>query len=108
MLSPHSSLMQLAIDEDRRVQKPGEGLEMEARAGGAQRRNDDWARRYHQWQSRINQGSTQVNSTGVYRAMIELYILYKGVHGPSYATVIVQWQKRSWVKGTGDEWQKVR
>ena len=21
------------------------------------------------------------------------------MHGPSYATVIVQWQKRSWVKG---------
>ena len=62
-------LMQLAIDEDRWVQKPDEGLEIEARAGGAQHRGDDWARRYHQWQSRINQGSTQVNSTGVYRAM---------------------------------------
>ena len=62
-------VMQLAIDEDRRVQKPGEGLEMEAEAGGTQRWSDDWARRYHQWQSHINQGSTQVNSTGVYRAM---------------------------------------
>ena len=61
--------MQLAIGEDRRVQKPGEGLEVEAEAGSAQRRSDDWARRYHQWQSRMNQGSTQVNSTGVYRAM---------------------------------------
>ena len=62
-------VMQLAIDEDRRVQNPDEGLEMKARAGGAQRWSDDWARRFHQWQSRINQGSTQVNSTGVYRAM---------------------------------------
>ena len=61
--------MQLAINEDRRVQKPDEGLEMKARAGSAQRWSDDWARQYHQWQSRINQGSTQVNSTGVYRAM---------------------------------------
>ena len=61
--------MQLAIDEDRRVQEPDEGLEMKARAGGAQRRSDDWARWYHQWQSRNNQGSTQVNSTGVYQAM---------------------------------------
>ena len=61
--------MQLAIDEDRRVQKPDEGLEMKAEAGSAQHRSDDWARRYHQWQSRINQGSTQVNSTGVYQAM---------------------------------------
>ena len=42
---------------------------MKAEAGGALRRSDDWACRYHQWQSRINQGSTQVNSTGVYRAM---------------------------------------
>ena len=62
-------VMQLAIDEDRRVQKPSEGLEMKARAGSAQRKSDDWARRYHQWQSRINQGSTQVNSTGVYWAI---------------------------------------
>ena len=62
-------MMQLAIDEDRQVQKPSEGLEIKAEAGSAQRRSDDWARRYHQWQSRINQGSTQVNSTGVYRAM---------------------------------------
>ena len=61
--------MQLAIDEDRRVQKPGEGFRDRNEAGGAQRWSDDWARRYHQWQSRINQGSTQVNSTGVYRAM---------------------------------------
>ena len=61
--------MQLAIDEDRRVQKPDEGLEIEARVGCAQRGSDDWVRRYHQWQSCINQGSTQVNSTGVYRAM---------------------------------------
>ena len=61
--------MQLAIDEDRLVQEPGEGLEMKAKAGYAQHRSDDWARRYHQWQSRINQGSTQVNSTGVYWAM---------------------------------------
>ena len=51
------------------VQKPSEGLVMKQRAGGAQHRSDDWARRYHQWQSRMNQGSTQVNSTGVYRAM---------------------------------------
>ena len=43
--------------------------EMEAKAGGAQRKSDDWARRYHQWQSRNNQGSTQVNLTGVYQAM---------------------------------------
>ena len=42
---------------------------MKAEAGDAQREGDDWARWYHQWQSRINQGSTQVNSTGVYRAM---------------------------------------
>ena len=28
--------MQLAIDEDRRVQKPDEGLEMKAEAGSAQ------------------------------------------------------------------------
>ena len=61
--------MQLAIGDDRQVQKPDEGLEMKARAGGAQRWSDDWARWYHQWQSRINQGSTQVNSTGVYWAM---------------------------------------
>ena len=46
-------LMQLAIDEDRQVQEPSEGVEMKARAGGAQRRSDDWACRYHQWQSRI-------------------------------------------------------
>ena len=58
--------MQLAIDGDRRVQKPSEGLEMKDKAGDAQRGSDDWARRYHQWQSRINQGDTQVNSTGVY------------------------------------------
>ena len=64
-----STLMQLAIDEDRRCRKPDEGLEMKAEAGGAQRWSDDWARRYHQWQSRINQGSTQVNLTGVYWAM---------------------------------------
>ena len=63
------AVMQLAIDEDRRVQEPDEGLEMKTRAGGAQRGRDDWARRYHQWQSHINQGSTQVNSTGVYWAM---------------------------------------
>ena len=62
-------MLQLAIDEDRRVQKPSEGLEMKAEAGCAQRGSDDWARRYHQWRSRMNQGSTQVNSTGVYRAM---------------------------------------
>ena len=61
--------MQLAIDEDRRVQKPSEGLEMKAEAGSALRWSDDWARRCHQWRSRINQGSTQVNSTGVYRVM---------------------------------------
>ena len=61
--------MQLAIGEDRRVQEPDEGFEIEARAGGARHKSDDWARRYHQWQSRINQGSTQVNSTGVYWAM---------------------------------------
>ena len=61
--------MQLAIGEDRRVQKPDEGLEEKLKLGGAQRWSDDWARRYHQWKSRINQGSTQVNSTGVYRAM---------------------------------------
>ena len=66
--------MQLAIDEDRRVQKPSEGLEMKAEAGGAQRGSDDWARRYHQWQSCINQGSTQVNSTGVYRAIYWAFI----------------------------------
>ena len=34
-----------------------------------QHRSDDWARRNHQWQSCINQGNTQVNSTGVYWAM---------------------------------------
>ena len=45
--------MQLAIDEDHRVQKPDEGLEMKARAGSVQRKGDDWARRYHQWQSRM-------------------------------------------------------
>ena len=61
--------MQLAIDEDRRVLKPGEGLEIKAKAGSAQHRSDNWAHRYHQWQSRINQGSTQVNSTGVYWAL---------------------------------------
>ena len=61
--------MQPAIGEDRRVLKPSEGLEMKAEAGSALRGSDDWARRYHQWQSRMNQGSTQVNSTGVYRAM---------------------------------------
>ena len=42
---------------------------MKVEAGCAQHRSDDWARRYHQWQSRNNQGSTQVNSTGVYQAM---------------------------------------
>ena len=31
--------------------------------------------------------------------ILGFYILYKGAHGPCYATVIVQWQKRSWVKG---------
>ena len=81
------------------MRKPDEGLEIKAKAGSAQRRSDDWARRYHQWQSRINQGSTQVNSTGVYQALNWLYILYSDAHRPSYATVIVQWQKRSWVKG---------
>ena len=63
------NMMQLAIDEDRRVQKPDEGLEIEAEAGSAQRGSDDWARWYHQWRSRKYQGSTQVNLTGVYRAM---------------------------------------
>ena len=48
------------------MQKLDEGLEIEARV---RRGSDDWARRYHQWQSRMNQGSTQVNSTGVYWAM---------------------------------------
>ena len=91
--------MQLAIDEDRRLQKPDEGLEIEAKVGSAQHESDDWARRYHQWQSHINQGSTQVNSTGLPGHVIGLYILYKDAHGPSYATVIVQWQKRSWAKG---------
>ena len=43
--------------------------EIKAEAGSAQHRSDDWASRYHQWQSHINQGSTQVNSTGVYWAM---------------------------------------
>ena len=61
--------MQLAIDEDRQVLEPDEGLEIKARAGAAPGRSDDWARRYHQWQSRINQGSIQVNSTGVYWGM---------------------------------------
>ena len=51
------------------VQKPDESLEIKAKAGGTQRRSDNWACRYHQWQSCINQGSIQVNSTGVYRAM---------------------------------------
>ena len=51
------------------MQKPSEGLEIKAEAGSAQHRSDDWVHQYHQWQSRINQGSTQVNSTGVYRAM---------------------------------------
>ena len=50
-------------------QKPSEGLEMKAEAGSAQCWSDNWAHQYHQWQSRINQGSTQVNSTGVYWAM---------------------------------------
>ena len=45
--------MQLAINEDRRMQKPGEGLAMKVEAGSARRGSDDWARRYHQWQSRI-------------------------------------------------------
>ena len=61
--------MQPAISEDRRVLKLSEGLEMKAEAGSALRGSDDWVRWYHQWQSRMNQGSTQVNSTGVYRAM---------------------------------------
>ena len=61
--------MQLAIDEDRRCRSRMRALEIKAEAGGALRRSDDWARRYHQWQSRSNQGSTQVNSTGVYWAM---------------------------------------
>ena len=30
---------------------------------------------------------------------IGVYILYRDVHGPSYAIVIVQWRKRSWAKG---------
>ena len=51
------------------MQEPDEGLEMKTKAGSALRGSDDWARRFHQWQSRINQGSTQVNSTGVYWAM---------------------------------------
>ena len=48
------------------MQKPDEGLEIKAEGKHG---SDDWARRYHQWWSRINQGSTQVNSTGVYWAM---------------------------------------
>ena len=53
--------MQLAINEDRRWQKLDEGLDVkcEGKCG-----SDDWARWYHQWQSRMNQGSTQVNLTG--------------------------------------------
>ena len=70
--------MQLAIDEDRRVQEPNEGLKVRAEVESVQRESDDWARRYHQWQSRINQGSTQVNSTGVYWAMYwALYTVQK-------------------------------
>ena len=61
----HWVLMQLAIDEDRRCRSwmRAEEIKLERRG------SDDWVRRYHQWQSRINQGSTQVNSTGVYQAM---------------------------------------
>ena len=47
------------------MQKPDEGFEDKVEECGS----DDWVHRYHQWQSCINQGSTQVNSTGVYRAM---------------------------------------
>ena len=45
------------------------GLRDKAEMGSALRGSDDWAHRYHQWQSCINQGSTQVNSTGVYWAV---------------------------------------
>ena len=31
--------------------------------------------------------------------VLGLYIQYTNVHGSCYATVIDQWQKRSWVKG---------
>ena len=57
--------MQLAIGEDHRCRSRMRALEIRVKEGGS----DDWARRCHQWQSHINQGSTQVNSTGVYRAM---------------------------------------
>ena len=48
-------LMQLAIDEDRRCWSRMRALEIKAKR---RRGSDDWARRYHQWQSRRNQGST--------------------------------------------------
>ena len=71
-------VMQLAIDEDRWCSSQMRALEMKARAGGAQRGSDDWAHRYHQWQSHIYQGSTQVNSTGVYWAMYwSLYTVHE-------------------------------
>ena len=59
-------VMQLAIDGDRRCRSQIRALGIRAKVGHG---SDDWARRYHQWQSCINQGSTQVNSTGVYQAM---------------------------------------
>ena len=91
------------------MQKPDEGLEIKAEAGGAQRRSDDWARRYHQWQSRINQGSTQVNSTGVYRAM---YWTIYTVQGRARTKLCYRYRpmaKEELGKGfTSDEWQKMR
>ena len=101
--------MQLAIDEDRRVQKPSKGLEMKARAGSAQRGSDDWARRYHQWQPRINQGSTQVNSTGVYWAMYwALYIVQERARTKLCYCYRPMAKEELSKRVTSDEWQKVR
>ena len=82
---------------------------MEAKAGSAQRKVDDWARQYHQWQSRIDQGSTQVNSTGVYWAMYWALYIVQGCTQTKLCYRYRPMAKEELGKGfTSDEWQKVR
>ena len=101
--------MQLAIGEDRRVQEPDEGLEIKARAGSVKCGSDDWARQFHQWQSRINQGSTQVNSTGVYQAMYWAFIYCTRARTDQAMLPLSSNGKRgAGQRVASDEWQKVR
>ena len=90
------------------MQKPDEGLEIKARAGSAQCGSDDWARRYHQWQSRNNQGSTQVNLTGVYWALTLGFIYCTRTHtDQAMLTLSSNGERGAGSRVTSDEWKKM-